>query len=267
MRYPLTLEYSICITHYNNRPTIKKSLDSILSQINEKFEIVVVDNFSNDGSQEVLQQYANAGTINLVRGRSSRGKGRQIAFENSKGLYVIANMDLDDVFLPHLSELLSLYHSACEGDLLWARSIDQRSYWGGENFTLAPRKLIEEIGGWRDLQWGEDWELVSRAARHEHYKWCDFKFLEEVNAHHERSKPLEKLRSRFKKYRDNMRCGRPIFSKGEHVTVSQRLVEIAVRMSLPFYENYSDPFNKTFNPYDSKYYLEASVHVAKDKQR
>ena len=51
-------KYSICVTHYNNVETVASSLTSILCQVDEKFEIIITDNFSTDGSREVLQRFA-----------------------------------------------------------------------------------------------------------------------------------------------------------------------------------------------------------------
>src|ERR1700733_1394153 len=142
--------YSICITHFNNAPTVRNSLESILSQLNDEFEVIVVDNKSTDGSYEILKEFADAGKIKLIQAKSSRGKGREIAFENSKGEYIVANLDMDDIFKPRLRELLARYHEVTEGKLLWAYSrMKGKGFWGGESFTIVPRGLLQEIGGWR----------------------------------------------------------------------------------------------------------------------
>jgi glycosyltransferase involved in cell wall biosynthesis len=43
---------------YNERKYITETLDSLLSQTYENFEIVISDNNSQDGTYEILQQYA-----------------------------------------------------------------------------------------------------------------------------------------------------------------------------------------------------------------
>jgi glycosyltransferase involved in cell wall biosynthesis len=145
-------KYSICITNFNSIGTIQESMESIFSQINDSFEIVVCDNYSNDGSREILQQYARRGKIKLVVERSSRGKGRQIAFENSTGKYIISGVDTDDRLKPTFQKFLSLYHREHEGYMLSAGTIH-----------LVPRKIVEEIGGWRDLTYFEDYDFHERA--------------------------------------------------------------------------------------------------------
>lgn len=145
-------KYSVCITNYNSIDTIRVSIESVLNQLTDGFEIVVCDNCSNDGSKEVLEEYARKGRIKLLVERSSRGKGRQIAFENSTGKYIISGVDTDDKLTPAFREFLSIYHRDHEGYMLSAGTIH-----------IIPRQLVEEIGGWRDLRWGEDVDFHKRA--------------------------------------------------------------------------------------------------------
>lgn len=150
--------YSICITHHNNVSTVRESLDSILGQVDERFEVVVVDDYSNDGSREVLQEYASAGRIRLLERHCSRGRGRQIAFEESSGDYIISGVDLDDLFGPVFTRLLEGYHKFFEGKCLFMSGKH-------EAITIVPRSLVERVGGWRDVPAGEDIDLWARVAK------------------------------------------------------------------------------------------------------
>ena len=111
-------KYSICITHYNNLSTNEESLMSIFRQIDDDFEIIVVDGKSKDGSVEILRKYQKEGRIKLIERKCSRGLGRQIALENSSGDYVISGLDMDDIFTPAISSMLESYHHLAEGKLL-----------------------------------------------------------------------------------------------------------------------------------------------------
>jgi glycosyltransferase involved in cell wall biosynthesis len=243
--------YSICITHYNNGPTVSASLQSVISQIGDSYEIVVVDNLSNDGSQDILRDFASQGRIRLISKKCTRGVGRQIAFENSTGTYVIANLDMDDTFRQQLSEFVGFYHRNCEGDLLLATADKER--WS-QNITMGPRALISELGGWRDLQWGEDWDLWRRASRIGRYKWTSFSLAEGVNPHEERRRPVIKIRQRYARYRDMLRLGRRIFAPGESISVSQRVVAWIARAAGIFYKSYDDGLGP-FDPYDPSCYI------------
>lgn len=250
------VKYSICITHYNNFPTVERSLESILDQIDTDFEVIVADNFSNDGSEKILKSYSEKERIKLITRRSNRGEGRQIAFAKSKGDYIIANMDLDDIFRPYLKKLLTAYHSLAEGNLLLA--ITDTNLWA-QNITIGPRSLLSSLGGWRNLQYGEDWDIWSRAAAIKHYKYIVFTLAERWNPHPERGTILNKLRFRYVRYRDLLRLGRDIFSNEENISVSQRLIAFLARATLPFQRTYVTEFNKSFDPYRESYLLQADL--------
>jgi len=126
-------------------------MESIVNQFKSNFEIVVCDNCSFDGSREILQKYAQTGKIKLIVERSSRGKGRQIAFENSTGQYIISGIDTDDILKPTFGEFLAIYKRNHEGYMLSSGSIH-----------IIPRVIAEEIGGWNDLQYFEDTDFRYR---------------------------------------------------------------------------------------------------------
>ena len=77
-------------------------------------------------------------------------------------MYVISNLDLDDVFLPNLHEFIAFYHAKCEGKVAL---VNEDFGVTTQNITMAPRELLKELGGWRNLQWSEDWDFWCRAAR------------------------------------------------------------------------------------------------------
>jgi glycosyltransferase involved in cell wall biosynthesis len=165
--------YSICITHLNDDSTIRESLESILDQIDGSFEIVVVDQGSTDGSLEYLEQLAATEKIRLFHQQvRNRGLGRQKAFEKSNGEYIIAGIDMDDVYLPSLRELLRSYHRACDGQMIRVVS---------GSVTIAPRKLIEELGGWHNLHRYEDLELWQRANKIGKFRWVEFPIYAKIN--------------------------------------------------------------------------------------
>jgi glycosyltransferase involved in cell wall biosynthesis len=145
------IRYSICITNYNSKNTLRRCLESVLCQIDSNFEIVVSDNCSNDGSLEILEEYAKTGKIKLIVAPSSRGQGRQIAFENSVGTYIISDIDTDDFIKPVLKDILRLYHEKHEGFMLAFGTLH-----------IIPRKLVVEVGGWRNLQYYEDVDFAKR---------------------------------------------------------------------------------------------------------
>jgi glycosyltransferase involved in cell wall biosynthesis len=246
--------YSLCITHFNNAPTVRRALDSVISQIDDRFEIVVVDNYSNDGSREILEEYLRAGKITrLVERRSSRGMGRQTAVENSNGQYIIADMDMDDEFRPELDSLLRFYHAKCEGGIL-AVVADLKAAWS-KNVTIGPRVLIQELGGWPDLQAYEDSNLWGRAALKGRYFWTNFSLVLSVGEHSDRKKALGNLKFKYVRYRELIRQGRIWIVKGERKGITGRVALLLARISAPFQRSYKNATFVEFRPRDSAYFV------------
>jgi glycosyltransferase involved in cell wall biosynthesis len=230
-------KYSVCMTCYNETSTIRDSLTSLLNQLNKDCEVVVVDNFSRDGTYEVLQEFEQSRGIRVIQKKCSRGLGRQIAFENSIGEYIIANLDLDDTFRHVLSEVLDLYHQKVEGDLLAVFNTDPppdvSDAWV-QNITIGPRSLVATLGGWRDVNIFEDWDLWSRASRAGKYKWTTYRFAENETSHPESKAASKRLAKRHERYLIRLRLGMNIFGPGEKKGLSQRLAYIWARAALPF---------------------------------
>ncbi len=157
------MKYSICTTVYNAAPRLRASLDSILKYINsEEFEIVVVDSKSTDGTREILQEYARKfRNFKIIEEKCTRGRGRQIAFENSKGEYII-QVDLDTIYLPQWWKFIKAYEN-WEGRGKYA----VQAIFSG----IYPRHLLEKVGGWRDLQYAEDFDLWWRLIEINAFKW------------------------------------------------------------------------------------------------
>jgi glycosyltransferase involved in cell wall biosynthesis len=226
------VRYSVCITSYNSASTIRESLDSILNQIDDRYEVVVVDSASKDGTWEILNEYSNAGKIKLVNKKSSRGRGRQTAFENSSGEYLVSNFDMDDVLAPTLNSFLEIYHKIAEGKLL-TTSLQT-------DFFVAPRGLITNLGGWRNLNSCETWELTRRAAKAGSFAWTIFPILKSTNKHPERKGGLRRYRFLYTRYRDEMRVGRRVVRIGERMRKMQRGIYLLAKFSTYFLPSYRE---------------------------
>ncbi len=237
--------YSICITHYNNAPTIARALEQIVNQIDDSFEIIVADNMSNDGSENVLQEYAKKKKIKLIRKRCTRGEGRQIAHELATGDYEIAQIDLDDFMEPKLKLLLEFYDRRAEGKLLKVVP---------KPITIAPLQLITDIGGWRNLQRCEDWDIWSRAAKINKFCWAHFKVIEKSNEsrHPERRTKIGRMRASYINNREMVRLGRKI---DESKPLHEKVALLLARIRSASLENYRDPFNLVFDSRDPTYEL------------
>ena len=93
------MNFSIIIPTHNREKTIKRTLDSVISQSYTKWECLVVDDGSKDRTIEVVTLYSKKEKrIKLIR-RDSLPKGankcRNIGYENAIGDYLIF-LDSDD---------------------------------------------------------------------------------------------------------------------------------------------------------------------------
>ena len=94
--------------------TLEKSLSSIIDQIDDRFEIIVVDDGSNDGSLEILEQLDERHSffhlIPLPRDRDRKlGLTRNISIENACGEYVMLHLDCDDIIGPFLKDFAEVF--------------------------------------------------------------------------------------------------------------------------------------------------------------
>ena len=65
------LKYSICVCNYNMADTINAALTSVLDQIDDNYEVLVVDDGSTDNSVEIIKvlqkKYNNLRLLSLKR--------------------------------------------------------------------------------------------------------------------------------------------------------------------------------------------------------
>ncbi len=102
------LLFSIIIPVFNRKEILKKTLQTVLDQTYTNWELILVDDGSEDGSKELQDSYAKGnGRIKAFSRPSSRLKGanacRNFGYEKSSGSYVIW-LDSDDLLRPNFLE-------------------------------------------------------------------------------------------------------------------------------------------------------------------
>ena len=103
---------SIIITCYNENPTINKVIERVKQFNKFKKEIIVVDDFSNDGTNISLKKFQNDSEVKIIFHDKNYGKGKAIrtALNFVTGDYVIIQdadleydpADYDLIFKPFL---------------------------------------------------------------------------------------------------------------------------------------------------------------------
>ncbi len=154
--------YSICMCNYNMASTLERSLTSLLGQLDERFEVVVVDDGSSDDSVSVItrlaQVYPALRVIGLRRDpRRKLGLTRNISIREARGEYVMLHLDCDDVFGPFIADFVEVFHriEKCIGrDILLS----------GQHINMGRRDFLLSHGPYLNMYRGEDRHLWSRMA-------------------------------------------------------------------------------------------------------
>lgn len=98
----VNIKLSICIATLNRAAFIEKTLDSIVSQMTEKIEIVIVDGASTDNTEEIVRTYKQRfPNVNYVRLAEKGGADQDfsLAVELAHGEYCWLFAD-DDLIKP-----------------------------------------------------------------------------------------------------------------------------------------------------------------------
>lgn len=154
------IEFSICICNRNMAETLRISLESILNQIDERFELVVVDDASHDNSLEIMSEleskYKNFTFYSLPRDKKRKlGFTRNISIAKANGEWAILHLDTDDYVENGIVEFVQ--------SVLEVNSVDSKpALYSGEQIHMAPREWLLEIGPYRNLYRLEDRDLYQR---------------------------------------------------------------------------------------------------------
>ncbi|WP_410004677.1 glycosyltransferase family 2 protein [Aequorivita nionensis] len=117
---------SILIPNYNHKPYLQQRLDTVFGQTFQDFEVILLDDASTDGSQEVLERYRNHPKVaHLIMNSNNSGspfKQWQKGIDLAKGEYIwIAESD-DYCELSFLESLLARMNK--ETGICYSQSID-----------------------------------------------------------------------------------------------------------------------------------------------
>ena len=105
-RFPLV---SVVMPVYNAEKYVGEAIESILRQTYKRFELIIVDDESTDGSSEIIKSYKrkHRTKIQIIKTqRNLNGGGDMCAnlgIERARGKY-IARMDADDIAVPQRLE-------------------------------------------------------------------------------------------------------------------------------------------------------------------
>lgn len=183
------MQISIIIPTKNEEPNIGRLLKSLNSQSFTDFEIIVVDNFSQDKTFQIAKRF----TKKVYRKGPERSAQRNFGLKNARGEFVLfldADMQLQKDVLKECLEgikgknvcgILIDEISVGKNFLSRVKNLEKQLYRGQSEIEAARffRKTdLEKISGYDEsLISGEDWDLTLRISKLGHLTKIKSKIL------------------------------------------------------------------------------------------
>ena len=135
--------FSVIVICYNSEDTIENCINSILSQSYKSFDIICVNDGSNDNTLKLLEKFSKSDNRVRILSQKNNGRGsaRNLGIENSKSpfiSFVDSDDHVDEDFLLHAYNTIQLnktdliiYDIKYQNDLLSAsknKIINERGY-------------------------------------------------------------------------------------------------------------------------------------------
>jgi glycosyltransferase involved in cell wall biosynthesis len=184
---------SVVIPTFNRGHCITACINSVLAQTMDDFEILVIDDFSNDDTAARVAAFADP-RVSYLPQTSNRGGAvaRNVGIRRARGEFV-AFLDSDDLWLPEKLERqidgMRAAGSKCGLSYTWLRCVDDNgaqamrihpdidgdcferilvsNFIGSFSNLVVRRALLVEEGGLdEDFRSCQDWDLLIRLCRH-----------------------------------------------------------------------------------------------------
>lgn len=97
--------FSIVVPAYNGENYIEQTISSLLNQSFRDFEIIIIDDGSTDGTNEIVNKYSSKVTY-IRQMNQGPAAARNAGIEIAKGKYIVS-FDSDDLLFPFALEVYS----------------------------------------------------------------------------------------------------------------------------------------------------------------
>ena len=115
---------SVIIPTYNRRELVREALASVLAQTHGDVELIVVDDGSDDGTAEVVQEFARVRYVYQPNRGVSAARNHGVALSSGA---LLAFLDSDDLWQPRKLESQVAFFTAhpqaliCQTEEIWLR--------------------------------------------------------------------------------------------------------------------------------------------------
>ena len=146
---------SVITPFLNAERFLKESIDSVIAQTYEHWELLLVDDGSTDGSTSIARNYADLypEKIHYLEHKDHQNRGvtvsRKLGIDHAQGAY-IALLDSDDVWLPNkLAEQVAVFDEYAEAAMVYGLSQWWYS-WAGDGKdaggNIARQDFVHQLG-------------------------------------------------------------------------------------------------------------------------
>ncbi|WP_049987340.1 glycosyltransferase family 2 protein [Halobellus rufus] len=250
------VKYSVCVCNYNMADTVEESLRSILNQLDDRFEMVVVDDGSTDGSLSILNRLESEyEKLRVVIGDNSNlAEARNQSFEVAKGDYILESLDTDDVYGDGIQDFVFIFKELDS-------QIDRQFYLKGNSINIAPRELLLSIP-YRSLGWGEDQDFWRRLFANDAIIWLDHKpFYESIGYNYT---SVDQVKLMYENQIVDLRAGISFWSLAQYIWDNWSL-PAAVLYSLMLVPAYFKSLNQERYDAPSGFERKQDLHNAIDR--
>lgn len=212
--------YSVCICNYNMKDYLEISLKSILDQLDDRYEVLVIDDGSNDGSLDVLanleKKYQIMRLVPLKRDfRRKLGETRNISVKAARGKYVLLHIDSDDIWEPHIDSFVRVFH-----EIEKRKHLDEFML-SGLQIQMANKNLLLKQP-YQNIYYTEDRILWSQLSVTDKFICIDHKnFRERITLKNNKKKLIKIFKSQFSQMLVSFSYSSNIF-----ITIKQYLQKI-----------------------------------------
>ena len=216
------MKISVIIPTYNRKHTLHRAIESVLNQTFKPLEIIVVDDGSNDGTGEWVEEIYPSIKYIFIK-NSGVSAARNTGVRSANGQW-IAFLDSDDEWMPEKLEQQSLLLGAdreaalCHTNEIWIRNgvrvnqLKKHTKFGGYIFekcldicrispssAILSKKIFKNIGYFDEsLKVCEDYDMWLRVAAKHKILFLDYPLITKYGGHRDQ---LSRVNSGIEKYR------------------------------------------------------------------
>lgn len=164
----MSVKYSILVPTWNKLEYLKHTLESIINQDYENFELIISDDFSTDGTSDYLAQLKNK-RVKLVKPpfKLTQAKNYEFILGHATGEWISIIGD-DDGVLPNFFKILdqtiaklnpeieaisskpAFYYWESVNDLYGDRVVDYQNFFKKNEIINSKKSLFYALLGWKD---------------------------------------------------------------------------------------------------------------------